>query len=144
MRCALGFAWTLPNTLLGLAAGLLTFQRPRVASGALVFDREARGLTWAMVRLDRTAMTLGFVIVSAAPLTDELMAHEQAHIRQYCAWGPLFLPAYLALTIPYGYWLNPFEVAARRAAGDDVADRFSAGVRRAARRSAPGRPAARG
>jgi hypothetical protein len=144
MRRALGFAWTLPNTLLGLAAGVLTFQRPRVACGALVFDREARGLTWAMSRLDRTAMTLGVVIVSAAPLTDELMAHEQAHIRQYCAWGPLFIPAYLALTIPYGYWRNPFEVSARRAADDHAAGRSVGALKRAGGRSSPGRPAARG
>jgi hypothetical protein len=115
MRRAIGFAWTLPNTALGVVAGLLTFQAPRIHGGALVFDRHARGLTWAMLRMNRTAMTLGFVIVSGQPLSDELLAHEREHIRQYCVWGPLYIPAYLALTIPYGYTRNPFEVAARRA-----------------------------
>jgi hypothetical protein len=115
---ALGFAWTLPNTLLGLVAGALTFQRPRVVGGALVFDRAPRGLTRLMLRLNRTAMTVGFVIVSGRPLTPALLAHEQHHIRQYCAWGPLFIPVYLALAVPYGYRRHPFEVAARRAAGE--------------------------
>jgi hypothetical protein len=115
---ALGFLWTLPNTALGLVAGALTFQRPRIAGGALVFDRRARGLTWLLSRMDRTAMTVGFVIVSAEPLTPALLAHEREHIRQYGAWGPLFIPVYLALAVPYGYRRHPFEVAARRAAGE--------------------------
>jgi hypothetical protein len=41
----LGFAWTLPNTLLGLLLGLLTFQLPRAHGGAIVFDHVPRGLT---------------------------------------------------------------------------------------------------
>jgi len=41
----LGFVWTLPNALLGLALGALTFQRPRIHGGAIVFDRAPRGVT---------------------------------------------------------------------------------------------------
>ena len=63
-----GFLWTLPNTALGLVAGALTFQWPHVAGGALVFDRGPRGLTRMMVAMNRTAMTIGYVIVSAAPV----------------------------------------------------------------------------
>ena len=114
----LGFLWTLPNTALGLVAGLLTFQRPRVAGGAVIFDAAPRGLTWLMPRVHRTAMTIGFVIVSAAPVEGTLLAHEQHHIRQYRSWGPLFIPVYFALAARYGYRRHPMEVAAQRAAGE--------------------------
>jgi hypothetical protein len=114
----LGFIWTLPNTLLGLVVGLLTFQRPRLADGALIFDRTPRGVTALMPRANRAAMTIGFVIVSARPVTGTLLAHERHHIRQYCAWGPLFIPVYLVLSIPYGYRRHPMELRAQRAAGE--------------------------
>jgi hypothetical protein len=50
-----------------------------------------------------------------------LRVHEQAHVRQYEAWGPLFLLAYPASSL--WQWLlgrrpyadNHFEVAARAA-----------------------------
>jgi hypothetical protein len=115
---ALGFLWTLPNTLIGVVLGLLTFQTPRVHGGALVFDRRARGLTWLLSRMHRVAMTVGFVIVSAAPVEGQLLAHERHHVRQYMAWGPLYIPAYLVLAIPYGYRRHPMERRARRAAGE--------------------------
>jgi hypothetical protein len=114
----LGFIWTLPNTLLGLVAGLLTFQRPRLTDGALIFDRTPRGLTALMPRANRAAMTIGFVIVSARPMTGSLLVHERHHIRQYCAWGPFFIPAYLVLAILYGYRRHPMELRAQRAAGE--------------------------
>jgi hypothetical protein len=115
---ALGFVWTLPNTLIGLILGLLTFQRPRAADGALIFDRVPRGVTWLLPRLRRGAMTVGFVVLSSEPVRGALLVHERHHIRQYMAWGPLFIPAYLALAIPFGYRRHPFERAARRAAGE--------------------------
>lgn len=114
----LGFLWTLPNTLLGIVVGLLTFQLPRLVEGAMVFDRTPRGITALMPRANRSAMTLGFVIVSARPVTGTLLAHERHHIRQYCAWGPFFIPVYVALAIPYGYRRHPMELRARRAAGE--------------------------
>jgi len=112
----LGFLWTLPNTVIGLIAGLFTFQRPRVAHGLLLFDDRPRGLTWVMMRANRAAMTLGFVVVSAEPVEGRLLAHERQHVRQYCAWGPLFIPVYLVLAIVYGYRRHPMEQAAQRAA----------------------------
>lgn len=116
----LGFIWTLPNTLLGLLAGALTFQRPRTAHGLLLFDRGPRGLTAWLRRARREAMTLGFVVVSASPVEGQLLAHERHHVRQACAWGPLFVPAYLLLALLFGYRRHPFERAARRAAGEPV------------------------
>jgi hypothetical protein len=66
-------------------------------------------------------MTVGFVILSAVPLEETLLSHERHHIRQYMAWGPLFIPAYLLLAVPFGYRRHPFERAARRAAGEPEA-----------------------
>lgn len=118
MAAALGFVWTLPNTVIGLLLGLLTFQPPRIHGGALVFDRTPRGLSLLMSKMNRSAMTVGFVILSAVPVEGVLLEHERHHIRQYCRWGPLFIPAYFALAVPFGYRRHPFERAARRAAGE--------------------------
>jgi hypothetical protein len=114
----LGFVWAMPNTLLGLVVGALTFQTPRIHGGAIVFDRGTRGVTWLLRAMNRTAMTLGFVIVSSAPVEGRLLAHERHHVRQSMLWGPLFVPVYLALAIPFGYRRHPMERAARRAAGE--------------------------
>jgi hypothetical protein len=113
----LGYVWTLPNTLLGIVLGALTFQRPRFDGIVVVFDRAPRGFTWVLPRLGRSAMTVGFVILSATPVEGRLRAHERHHIRQYMAWGPLFIPVYLGLAIPFGYRRHPMERAAERAAG---------------------------
>ena len=115
----LGFAWTLPNTLLGLLLGAFTFQRPRIRGGAIVFDRGPRGVTALLRTMRRSAMTVGFVILSAVPVEGRLLAHERHHIRQFMIWGPLFIPVYVALAIPYGYRRHPMERAARRAAGEE-------------------------
>jgi hypothetical protein len=115
----LGFFWTLPNTLLGLGLGLLTFQAPRAHGGAIVFDRAPRGLTRLLRAMDRTAMTVGFVIVAAVPVEGRLLEHERHHVRQYMLWGPLFIPVYLVLAVPFGYRRHPMERAARRAAGEE-------------------------
>lgn len=114
----LGFLWTLPNTLIGVVLGLLTFQWPSVRDGALIFDKAPRGLTWLMPRMRRTAMTVGFVILSAEPVTGRLLAHERWHIKQFCSWGPLFIPVYFVLAIGFGYRRHPMEVRAQIAAGE--------------------------
>jgi len=66
-------------------------------------------------------MTVGFVILAAVPVEGNLLVHERHHIRQYMAWGPLFIPVYLALGIPHGYRRHRMERAARRAAGEEPA-----------------------
>ena len=114
----LGFAWTVPNTILGLLLGACTFQLPRLHGGAIEFDRAPRGLTQVMRAANRSAMTVGFVIVSGVPVEGRLLAHERHHVRQYMAWGPFFIPVYLLLAVPYGYRRHPMERAARRAAGE--------------------------
>jgi hypothetical protein len=120
----LGFIWTSPNTLLGVILGVLTFQKPRLGDGALIFDRTPpRGLGALMLMFNRAAMTVGFVILSGRPVTGRLLAHEKHHIRQYCAWGPFFIPVYFLLAIPYGYRRHPMEIRAQIAAGERVPGR---------------------
>jgi len=114
-----GFVWSLPDTLLGLALGVLTFQKPRIFGGAIVFDRTERGITWLLARMHRTAMTVGFVILSARPLEGRLLEHERHLVRQSMVWGPLFVPIYPGLAIPFGYRRHPMERAARRASGEE-------------------------
>jgi hypothetical protein len=113
---ALGFLWTLPNTLIGLVLGLLTFQAPHVHHGIILFDRHPRGWSLVVRRFGYSAQTLGFVMVGAEPIEGVLFDHEREHVRQYCRWGPLFLPVYGVLFLGYGYRRHPFEVAATRRA----------------------------
>src|SRR3990172_8769447 len=60
--------------------------------------------------MDGGGMTVGFVIVSSVPVEGRLLPHERHHVRQSMVWGPLFVPAYLLLAIPYGYRRHPMEV----------------------------------
>ena len=64
-----------------------------------------------------SAQTIGFVMIGAVPIDGLLFEHERAHVRQYCMWGPLFLPVYGLLFLAYGYRRHPFEVAAVKRAG---------------------------
>ncbi|UNK50162.1 hypothetical protein MNR01_03735 [Lysobacter sp. S4-A87] len=108
---ALGALWTLPNTLLGLTLGLagmafgahLHWRRRELA---LVFHRWPWG--------PGGAVTFGNVILHTGDSLDSpcvtyahraghgdepaivLADHERAHVYQYLALGPLFLPLYLA------------------------------------------------
>ena len=117
----LRYLWTLPNTVFGILLGILTFQLPRrISGGVLVFDRTPRGLTALMPHLHRSAVTVGFVIIAAEPVTGRLELHERQHVAQYAAWGPLFLPVYLGLAARFGYRRHPLELAARRAAGEPI------------------------
>ncbi|WP_449466688.1 hypothetical protein [Stenotrophomonas humi] len=106
----LGALWTLPNTLVGLLAGLVG-----MAAGARLYwsRRECalvfRHWPWG----PGGAITLGMVILHTGNdmeglcLTYEHRAgrcehprvrlgdHERAHVFQYLLLGPLFLPLYL-------------------------------------------------
>lgn len=118
MLTALGFVWSLPNTLVGLVLGGFSFVPARLEGAVVIFDGPPRGVTWILARMRRTAMTVGFVIVSNARVEGTLLAHERAHVRQSMWLGPLFIPAYVLLAVPFGYRGHPMERAARRAAGE--------------------------
>jgi hypothetical protein len=103
----LGAVWAAPMTLLGLVAGLagLAFgARLAVSDLALVFHHYPWGpggaLTLGNVVL-HTGASLDEVVVSYAcranGTRDECLRlgdHERAHVLQYYALGPLFLPLY--------------------------------------------------
>lgn len=116
--------WASPNTLIGLALGLLLMPagaRMRRVDGVLEISalRRAPRRRWPFA-----AITLGHVIVGThAQELQRLRAHERVHVRQCERWGPLFLPAYLLAGVwqwargRRAYWDNPFEVEARRLGG---------------------------
>lgn len=106
---ALGMAWTAPNTLAGVLAGLAALPFGARASLspqdlALVFD----DVPWG----PGGALTLGNVILHTGASIDceclsyahraglceqpamRLADHERAHVLQYMVLGPLFLPLY--------------------------------------------------
>jgi hypothetical protein len=107
---ALGVLWALPNSLIGATAGVFAIPfgaRPKFRKRdlALVFHDFPMG--------PGGAMTLGNVMLSTQDNLDALCAtyahragwcvqpqtrigdHERAHVLQYMALGPFFLPLYL-------------------------------------------------
>lgn len=110
-----GYVWAAPNTLIGLLVGVLSFQRPRVAWGIVIFDGPVRGSLWLIRVFDRSAITLGHVVLSNRPLHGRLLVHELHHVRQYERIGPFYLPLYLLIYAFTGYRRHPFEASAMRA-----------------------------
>ena len=113
--------WASPNTLIGLAFGLLLLPfgaRMRIVGGVIeiAVRRRPPRRRWPFA-----AITFGHVVLGThAQELQRLRAHERVHVRQCERWGPLFLPAY-ALAGAWqwvrgrdAYWDNPFEVEARR------------------------------
>lgn len=106
----LGVLWTAPNTVLGLVVGIVG-----IAFGAHAHFR-SRELAIVFHRMPwgpGGALTLGNVILHTGDTLDSLCVtyahraghgdespivladHERAHVLQYMALGPLFLPLYL-------------------------------------------------
>ena len=103
---AVGFVWASPMTAAGLIAGLAAVPfgaRMRFSDAALVFHRVPFG--------PGGALTLGNVILHTGQSLDEVALtyacrahggkdcvrvgdHERAHVYQYLALGPAFLPLY--------------------------------------------------
>jgi hypothetical protein len=111
------FLWTLPTTLIGLAAGLLWIvsgAKVRIVHGVV----EVHGGLMARCMLHRgfAAMALGHVIIGCSPgVLDQLRTHEHVHVRQAERWGLLFIPAYLLAGVwqllrgRHAYYDHPFE-----------------------------------
>lgn len=124
---ALGVAWALPNSLIGLVAGVagVVFGAKAHWSGrdfALVFHHWPWGPGGA-ITFGNTILHTGDTL-EAECITYEHRAgrrqhppirlgdHERAHVYQYMVLGPLFLPVYLlcgGVSVR-----NPFERAADR------------------------------
>jgi hypothetical protein len=105
----LGALFGAPNTLIGLGFALLSGALPRPRAGLLIAESN-RGLAyWFLSRRGFGAITFGRVVVSAIPITPDLLVHESHHARQYEVLGPFYLPLYLLLHARYGYAHNPLE-----------------------------------
>lgn len=115
---ALIFAWALPNTLLGLLLGALSFQGYRRIGGVMVFDGQVKGFLAVLRLFHRSAITLGHVVLSNRPVDGRLQGHELHHVWQYERLGPLYVPIYLLVWLFTGYRRHPFELAAKRAEGE--------------------------
>jgi hypothetical protein len=84
-------------------------------------------LSWLLMHLTlvpggAAALALGHVVIARDRRSLEMTrAHERAHVRQCEAWGPLFVPAYLAASLwavlrgRNFYFDNWFEVEAFQA-----------------------------
>jgi hypothetical protein len=106
---ALGALFGLPNSLIGLGFALLSGAVPKPRAGLLIAESN-RGLAyWFLTRRGFGAITFGRVVVSAIPVTADLLMHESHHARQYEILGPFYLPVYLWLHRKYGYAANPLE-----------------------------------
>ncbi len=105
-----GMLWTLPNTALGLLAGALglafgAHAQLRRRELALVFQRWPWGpggaITFGNVilhtghSLDTECVTYAHRAGHRHDPAIRLADHERAHVYQYMALGPLFLPLYL-------------------------------------------------
>lgn len=121
----LGQLWASPLTAAGLLHGLVLGARPRgIAGGAVELVAPRRGpLPWFFRSFHVSAYTWGSVIVfrdEALRADEELRRHEQAHVRQCWALGPLMIAAYPAASLwcvlrgRRAYRDNWFEVEARR------------------------------
>ena len=127
MLFVLGAIWTLPNTLIGLLGGAVGLPFGAHAhinrrECAIVFHRWPWGPGGAITlgnvilhtgdTLDSVCMTYAHRAGLCEEASIMLGDHERAHVYQYMALGPLFLPLYLA----YGgvSVRNRFERAADR------------------------------
>ncbi len=121
-------AWTSPNSVIGLAFGvlaLLTGGRAQIRRGCIEFH--GGFVKWLLSRLlngqGAAAMTLGHTILGQTPaMLHRARDHEHVHVRQYERWGPFFLPAYIGSSLVLwirgcdSYLENPFEIEAYRLA----------------------------
>ncbi len=122
------YVWASPWTLLGLLAGSIGLATGgRVRRRGRVTEFYGGAIPWLLSWMPGgefvSAMTLGHVILGRTDAAlDACRAHEMVHVRQYERWGPLFVPAYVLVSL--ALWLagkdayreNPFE----RQAFDEV------------------------
>lgn len=107
--------WTLPNTLLGIALGLMNASLPRLEDGVLnIYLRRSGVVRTVCGRIGISAFTMGDCVVYMVQPTPNLRVHEGRHIAQYHALGPLFLPVYFLLLMFFGYEEHPLEQDARQ------------------------------
>lgn len=117
----LTYLWAFPSTVLGLLfVPLACFHGgAHVVDGVIEIHGPLVSLflrRCTLLKGGASAMTLGHVVIGRdAQLLDATREHERVHVRQYERWGPLFVPAYIGvslflwLTGRRAYEDNPFE-----------------------------------
>ncbi len=116
-----GFVWSLPVSLLGLAAALCSLPSVRIKGGMLVCRSDRGFARMFLSRRGFAALTLGRVVTVTKEMSLQLWNHEREHARQAEVWGIAYVPVYLFHHFRVGYRNNPFEETARRV-GDDFAE----------------------
>jgi hypothetical protein len=120
----LGYVWSLPYGLVGLlgAGVFLALQWVSVAAwrnGALELVCKGPFACWLTTH-NWGAFTLGWTIFFWQAPYDTIQKHEHRHVAQALALGVFYPFAYLMMLALKGYRANPFEVDARRAAGQEA------------------------
>src|SRR5688500_7692040 len=115
------YLWAMPTTLPGLPfvlAAWLGGGRVRFVRGVAEVHGKwiAGALRWVPISGGASAMTLGHIVIGRdAECLERTRGHERVHVRQAERWGPLFIPAYLFLSVLVycrggrAYEDNPFE-----------------------------------
>jgi len=121
------YVWAAPTTALGLLVVLAGLWRAQARLVDGVLEAHGPTLAWLLLHLTlvpggAAALTLGHVVIARDRRSLELTrGHERVHVRQCEAWGPLFVPAYLAASLwamlrgRSFYFDNRFEVEAFQA-----------------------------
>ena len=139
MKHYLGYAWGSINTLIGLIYVLpLLLLRWYSYSHAMKTPKGARALVFivdfkkAPKWFGRSltsfwyGRTFGNIIILRDLIDGDSAIHQSVHVDQYMKVGPFALPLYglgwlaARLVGENAYFMNPFEVAARRYAGQPV------------------------
>ncbi|WP_146391564.1 hypothetical protein [Allorhodopirellula solitaria] len=115
----LGYLWAAPNTLLGIAIGLLLGGRFQRVDGVLEVHGRHVARVLARMIVPAAALTMGHVVFGRdLEALARTRNHERVHVHQYAIWGPFFLPTYLGVSLWLyargrdGYRDNPFEIQA--------------------------------
>lgn len=129
MARVLGIVWALPWTVFGLSLGMLALMTGgRCQRKGRVLEIWGGAADWLLRRSPivggAAAITFGHVVLGRTKRDlESCREHELVHVRQYERWGPLFIPAYLLLSLwmwirgKSAYRDNPFEVEAYDEAG---------------------------
>jgi hypothetical protein len=118
------YLWAAPTTAIGAMVVLAGLRRAQVRVVDGVLEAHGPALAWILRNLTlvpggAAALTLGHVVIGLDQASlESTRAHERVHVRQCEAWGPLFVPAYLAASLVAAargrnfYYDNRFEIQA--------------------------------
>jgi hypothetical protein len=118
------YLWAAPTTAIGVVVVSAGFRSAKIRFVDGVLEAHGPALAWMLKNLTfmaggAAALTLGHVVIGRDHASlESTRVHERVHVRQCEAWGPLFVPAYLAASLAAAarggsfYYDNRFEVQA--------------------------------